>query len=198
MIGKNRFNEPTVTYGQMNLLIRIRTLWREMATWTWAYLLNKAAETEIAEDVFNRLYKIPQEFGNTIRLVMGNQIAERYVQLLSLQIVLIREIIEAQMAGNIDLVNEKVRQLYQNAEDRTKFIASINPYWDETVVRNLIYTYHQYTLEEISTLLSGDYQKNIDIYDRLLHHTDSIGDYFAQGLFNYLAYSPTNNLLTTR
>lgn len=88
------------------------------------------------------------------------------------------------MAGNTELVSQKVMQLYQNAETRINYISSINPFWDSTVVRNVLTTYHQYTLEEITTLLTGEYVKNIDIYDRLLHHSDIIGEYFAQGLFN--------------
>lgn len=185
----NRYNEPTITYGQMNLLFYIRNLWREMATWTRTYLASRYSGIG-AEDAFDRLYKIPQKLGDVIQLIFGSQAEEQYIQLLSVQLVLVREIIEAHMTGNADLVDEKVQQLYQNAEDRIKLVASINPFWDETIIRNLIYTYHQYTIEEITTYLAGDYQRNIDIYDRLLQHADSIGDYFAQGLFNFLSYTP--------
>lgn len=190
MISINRYNEPTITYGQMNLIFHIRNLWREMATWTRAYLISRTTGMGSPEEVFNRLYRIPREFGNLLQLILGNQIAEQYVQFLSLQLVLIREIIDAQIAGDVDLVNEKVRQLYANAEERVNFITSANPFWDEAVVRNFIYTYHQYTLDEITAFLTGEYQMSIDIYDRLLQLADSIGDYFAQGLFNYITYSP--------
>ena len=175
MININRFGEPTITYGQMNLIFHIRNLWREMATWTRAYLISRTTGMGSPEEVFNRLYRIPREFGNLLQLI---------------QLVLIREIIDAQIAGNADLVNEKVRQLYANAEERVKFITSANPFWDEAVVRNFIYTYHQYTLEEINAFLTGEFQLSIDIYDRLLQLSDSIGDYFAQGLFNYITYNP--------
>jgi hypothetical protein len=182
--------EPTISLGQMNYLFKVRTLWREMATWTRAYLISRFAGQEIAEDVFQRLYRLPREFGDLMRLVYTDQIAEQYIQIISSQLVLTKEIIDAEIAGNTDLVNEKVRELYERTEGRSEFIASINPYWHEDDVRNLINTYHQYTLEEITTLLTGDYARNIDIYDRLLQHADLIGDYFVQGLYNYLAYGP--------
>jgi len=193
MTNINQYREPTITYGQMNLIFHIRNLWREMATWTRAYLISRTTGMGSPEEVFNRLYRIPREFGNLLQLILGEQIAEQYVQFLSVQLVLIREIIDAQIAGNVDLVNAKVRQLYQNAEDRVNFITSANPFWAETVVRDFIYAYHQYTLEEITAFLTGEHQKSIDIYDRLLHLADSIGDYFAQGLFNYLTYTPNGN-----
>lgn len=195
----NRYREPTISYGQMNLIFHVRNLWREMATWTRSYLITRSTGMGSSEDVFNRLYRIPQEFGNLIRLIFGEQVAVQYVQFLSEQLVLIKEIIDAQLAGNVDLVIEKVRRLYQNAEERANYIASANPFWDETVVRDFIFAYHQYTLEEINAFLTGDHQKSIDIYDRLLQLADRIGDYFAQGLYNYLSYTPngnTNNPIT--
>lgn len=70
-------------------------------------------------------------------------------------------------------------------------MTSIVPFWNKVQIRNFLFTYHQYTLEQIVTLLSGDYARNIDIYDRLLHHADNMGDYFAEGLFNYIAYNET-------
>ncbi len=210
MIYKNRFNgpppangpasepngpaisppaeEPLISLGQMNFLFQVRTLWREMATWTRAYLISRFAGQGIAEYVFQRLYRLPRNFGDLMKLVYDDLIAEQYVQIISSQLVLTKEIIDAQIAGNIELVNEKVRQLYDRTEERSKFIASINPYWLEEDVRSLINTYHRYTLEEITTLLTGDYERNIDIYDRLLQHSDSIGNYFVEGLYNYLAY----------
>lgn len=193
MICESRVGEPTVTYGQMNMIFRLRNLWREMSTWIRAYLISKFAGIGNTEDVFNRLYRIPMEFGSIVQLIFGAQAAEQYVQQLSQQLVLTREIIDAQMAGNTDLVNQKVMQLYQNAESRVDMIASINPFWDRTVIRSVLITYLQYTLDEITTLLTGEYERNIDIYDRLLHHSDFIGDYFAQGLFHYLYLNPQAN-----
>ena len=193
MLSKNRYQEPTITYGQMHLLFHIRNLWREMATWTRAYMTSSSANLAIRDDVFNRLYKVSQEFANIIGLVFGDQIAEQFLQYLSVQLVLTKELIDAQIDGNVALVNELFRQLFQNADEIAKFMASINPFWNETVIRNLIYTYHQYTLQEIATLLSQENQKNIDSYDILLHHADSMGDYFAQGLFNYLSHNPQSD-----
>lgn len=179
-----RTEEPMISLGQMNFLFEVRTLWREMATWTRAYLISRFAGQAIAEDVFQRLYRIPLKFGDLMKLVYGDQVSEQYAQIISSQLALTKEIIDAQIAGNIDLVNEKVRELYNRTESRAKFISSINPYWLESDVRNLINTYHQYTLEQITTLLTADYARNIDIYDRLLQHADTIGNYFVQGLYN--------------
>lgn len=192
MICKNRYQEPVATYGQANIIFHIRSLWREMATWIREYLIAKSANLDIADDVFNRLYKVPQEFANSISLIFGDEIAETYMQYLDKQTVLIKEIIDAEIAGNTNLINEKYRELLNAINERAKFVASVNPFWDENVTKNLANTYIQYTLQEVVTYLAQEHQKNIDIYDIILHYADNVGDYFAQGLYNYINYSQNN------
>ncbi len=48
------------------------------------------------------------------------------------------------------------------------------------------------TIEEITAFFTGDYKREIDIFDRLLHHTDNMGDYFTQGIINYITYRQQN------
>ncbi|MBR0599249.1 hypothetical protein [Sinanaerobacter chloroacetimidivorans] len=194
----NRVSEPTITYGQMNLLFAIRNLWRDITTWSRAYMVNRSAGLEIANDVFNRLYETPQEFGNLLQYIVGYDNAVKFVQLLSQQIVLFRSLLEAEIEGDSNLIDQITQQLYQLADERAKFMAAINPFWDETETRNLIYTFYQYTMDEMIAILTKDYAKDIDIYDRLIHHADTMGDYFTEGLFNYIALNQqsTNNTIT--
>jgi hypothetical protein len=110
MVFINRVNEPTVTIGQMNLLFNIRNLWRDIATWSRAYMVNRSAGLPIADEVFNRLYRIPTEFGNLLQYFIGYDNAAKFVQLLSLQIVLSRSIFKAQLSGDPNLVNQLVQQ----------------------------------------------------------------------------------------
>jgi len=184
-----RFQEPTVTYEEMNMIFHIRNLWRELATWTRVYLITRTSYPEIADGIYNRMNKIVQEFGNTFSLVFGEQIAQEYMRLLTDQVTLTKELIDAEAAGNSKLVNQKFKQLFESGDERAKFLASVNPYWNEQAVKENIYLFNQYTLQEITTFLEGEYQKNFEIFDRLLNHADHIGDYFAQGLFNYINYS---------
>lgn len=192
MIGSNRLNPPMIPYGASNLLFSVRSLWRDIVTWGRANLVSRYAGLNSANDEFERLYQIPQEFGNIFQLIFGYDNAQRFVQFLSQQIISVRSLIEAQMAGDINLVNQQVQQLYQSADEWAAFMTSINPFWDLTETRNLIYTFIQLTIEEITAFLAGDYKRDIDIYDRLLHHTDNMGDYFTLGIYNYITYRREN------
>lgn len=195
MIRNNRLQDRLITYGQMNLIVQARNLWRDLVVWSRVYLISRIAGIGITEDVFNRLYRIPLDFGNIIRLIFGNQAADTVIQQLSSTLVLFRDLVEAMLTENDELANQNVQALYVNANERAASFASINPFWDETQWRYLITTFYNYSIQEITSILTSD-PRNVDIFDRFLHHADMMGDYFAQGVYNYLIYNtePTSQV----
>jgi hypothetical protein len=49
------------------------------------------------------------------------------------------------------------------------------------LIRNLIF--------ESTTLLAGDYARNLDVFSTLLDQAEGTSDYFAQGLYQYMLHS---------
>jgi hypothetical protein len=115
----------------MNLIIQSRNLWREFVVWSRVYLISRIAGIGITDDVFNRLYRIPVEFGNVIRLIFGDQAANTIIQQSS-TIVIFRDLVEAMVTGDTNMANEKVVELYKNGDERAAALSLINPFWDET------------------------------------------------------------------
>jgi len=189
MIPANRSPQNTITYGQMNLIFESRALWRDLVMWSRIYLDSRIAGIGTIEDVFNRIYRIPTEFGNLIRIIFGDQAAEIIVQQLTSNVMLYRQLVEAMIAGNNDAANTITQALYKNADERAAYLASINPFWDEAQWKYLIYNFYAFSFQEIISILTND-PKNVDLFDRFLQYTDTMGDYFAQGLFQYLTYKP--------
>lgn len=187
MAPKNELQDSLVTYGQMNLIFRARNLWREFVVWSRVYLISRVAGIGTTEDVFSRIYQIPREFGDITRLIFGDPAAEKTIQQLSSTVMLFRNLVEAMIADDRAAADRLVRDLYKNADERASYLASINPFWDETQWKYLIYTFYSYSFQEITSILTGD-PRNIDLFDRFLQFADTIGDYFSQGLYNYLTY----------
>ena len=71
---------------------------------------------------------------------------------------------------------------YANADDIARFLAALNPYWDEATWQNLLQT--QYFLEEnfIWTLHNKGYADTIDQYDELYNSIEKIIDYMGDGI----------------
>lgn len=192
MINKNSFNEQCITPSQMNLIFTLRILLRRLLIWTRAYIRSVYAGVGTPEELFGRLYLETADFGDLILAFFGRRNANRYTQLLNQFTFGLRDLFTAQQQGNTESVNENVNSLYQNISDRAAFLASINPYFNENEWKNMSNTYLQYILEEANAYASGDYNKDIELFDNLTALTDKIGDFFAQSLNDYITSGSQN------
>jgi hypothetical protein len=138
------------------------------------------------EEVFGGLYNEALSFSNMLEVIFGRQIALENAGYLNLYTVIFRDIITSQLEGNAQAVQQNVNRFYQNINDNAAFLASINPYWNEAQWRDLLGTYFQYTMEEANSFASGNYKQDIETFDRITDLNNTMGDVFAQGLYDYI------------
>lgn len=186
MVIKNRINPECITFSQMNLIFNSRIFWRRLTTWTRAYILSRYGGIGTAEDLFSRLFLESSEFGDMLHIIFGRENSEKYTQLINQYTIALRDLLSAQIDGDTEAVERNVERLYSNADERAAFLASINPYFDENEWRNLLETYAQYTIETANLFITKDYDKDIELYDRMKELTNRMGDIFAQGLYDYI------------
>lgn len=176
---------------QSNMILVYANLWKQIVTYSRLYLNSVSTDSGEQEYVYDRLYKIPTDFGNSVRGFFGDEIAEQYKDLLGLHILLIKNLIDSQVQQDAQAVQQNINLLYDNANRIAALLARANPFWIESEVRNLLYTYISLLIEENYTFLSKDYEKSIDAFDRLLAYSTVLGSYFAQGLYTYLVATQT-------
>jgi hypothetical protein len=186
MRRKNQYMGGCISLAQTQIIFNSRIFWRQLATWTRAYLNSRYLGIGIAEDVFGHLLNVPSELSSILRLTFGGEVSEKYYQLLTQQIIILRELITAQLDGNREAVGQNVDRLYRNGETRAAFLASLNPLWNEAEWKNMIDTYLNLTIEEANSFAIGNYSRNIEAFDNLTTQTDIMGDYFAHGLYHYI------------
>jgi hypothetical protein len=189
-ISKNRTADQCISFAQMNIILNSRIFWRKLATWERTYLFSRYAGIGIADDVFGHMFTILSEFSTMLRLVFGAEFAEEYYQMLVEHVTTLRDTIDAQFANDTEAINRSLELQYQNAENRASYLSRINPYWDFTIWRNMIEAYIDFTVAEANTFTSSNYERNIETFDRFLVHTDTMGDYFALGLYNFITNPP--------
>jgi len=180
----------------MNLIYNSRFIWRALSTWTRAYLISRYLGIGTEESLFTRLYNESSKFGDMFSLVFGERFSENFTWLLNEYTIALRDLVSAQKEGNTDGVNKSLERLYKNAAERARLLAQANPFWDESTWRNIFETYLRFTIEMINSFITGDYSNDAEAYDRLTAFTNNIGDYFAQGIYEFLTYTPlkTENL----
>lgn len=183
-INESRINNQT--YSQLNLIFRARMLWINLSMWLRAYLVSMYTGLSYQEAVSRKLYSMPVETGNTLRLFFGDKISEDYITLLSQYIITYQFIFNAQKNGDQAAVDAYIQQLYENIRIRSEYLSKINPFWQSDVWENLMREFASLTIAESTTFLTGDFDTNIKIFDRLITHCTEMGDYLSDGLINYL------------
>ena len=180
--------QQCLTLEQMNEFYNIRMIWFDLSFWVRSFMLSKYRGIGDVNDVFNRLQQVPDAFINSLRQFFGdNPILKDYQIQLNTYIDLIDSLTTAEMNGNTDEVSRIVKLLYQNMDERAASFASLNPsYWNVSDLQTRLYDNLSSTLEESTTFLTGDYARNLDVFDTLLDQAESISGVITQGLISYM------------
>lgn len=185
---KNQVQYPIS--AQMNFIFRARMLWRDLATWLRAYKVSLYGGVGNSESLSQRLYQIPLEYGNMLRVFVGDEATEKYINLLSQYIILLQSLFIAQINNDVNSIDDLTKQIYQNTKERAALFAQMNPYWSQSEWITLMNAFTQMQIEEATTFLTQDYDRNIEIFDRILSLTTIMGDYFSEGLTFFFMLNP--------
>lgn len=198
MIKKNELNEQCITYSQMNMGSNSRLFWRRFTTWIRVFIISRYLGIGTEEDSFKRLNFETSGIGNILQIIFDREISNNISQLLNQFTYTLRDLITAQLQGNTAAVNQNVTRLYQVSAKISAYLASVNPYINETEWQNMMDTYIQHTIEEANSFITSDYSRDIETYKELTDLTDKMGDYFAQSFLDYInsgyRLTPQDNL----
>jgi len=184
-------NLETNIYGTTNLLINLRNLWLDLAIWTRNYMVSIISGFGNASAVGERLYGIPIDFYSRLQMVFGSQRAQGFVNLLSQHIAVMMYTAGAMKDGDQDALNRNTQLLYQNANDLANYLVGLNPYWSTIQWNTLLEQYINMTLQEMVALASGDFERDIDIFDRITYYTVFLADYLTEGIVQYITFRQT-------
>jgi hypothetical protein len=181
---------PNYITAQMNFIFRARMLWRDLATWLRSYKVSLYGGVGNTSELSQRLFQIPLEYGNILKVFFGDQAAEQFINLLTQYIAILQSLFIAQINNDTNAINTLTKQAYQNVNDMAAFLTGINPYWTQGEWVTLLSSFTSMQINEATTFLTKDYTNNINIFDRILSLTNIIGDYFSEGLTNYFSFKP--------
>ena len=91
--------------------------------------------------VEERLLRNATDMGNCLRPFYGDEIADRYDELIKEHLLLAAQLVTAAAKGDTEKAAETERQWYRNADDIAEFLSSINPYLGKEEVRKMFYTH---------------------------------------------------------
>ncbi|MHC1724211.1 MAG: hypothetical protein AB9836_13510 [Aminipila sp.] len=184
-----RFQNICIPINQVNLIFDSRTIWRDLTIWLRSYTHTKHGGLGDIDRMKEKLNEVLVKSTNIFSLIFGEQPADEYVNFWMDFINYLDKLIEAQISGDIDTVNKYKEKLQANSMKTAAFLAHINPYWTESQWIELLSLYNELWLDLSTALLNKDDKKDIDVFDKLLTHSSRLGDYYAQGILDYLIYT---------
>lgn len=181
-------NNICYTRYQVDLLNQLRLLWEQHVHWTRYFIISTAANLGDLEPVTKRLLQNPGDFGKVFQMFYDDKIVSTFVNLFTQHLLIAADLVNAAKNGDTSAANEARTKWYKNADEISAFLASINPYWNEQVWRNLFYSHLQMTEQEATLRLAGKYAADVNLYDIIEQQALKMADYMFYGLINNFNY----------
>jgi len=172
--------------GYLNLTKSMRNLMAQFAYLTRMYSAAVYSGYGDGQAIANKLYSLPKRFQEKVELIFGAPLSEEFLNLFSLHVFDVLSLINAIAQGNQDVANYYTQLLYQNANDLAAQYAKMNPFWEEMQWRTLLYNYINLIIQDAVALGSRDFEKELDIFERVLLASLAMGDYLGEGLYQYM------------
>lgn len=171
-----------ISYEQLNALLSFERLWTDLSVWLRSMLISTAEGLRNREAVMYRLHSVISDFYNIFRVFYGPLISQQFSDMLTRFVTNARLLVESMKAGDQAGVDAAAAQMYRAADDLSSLFARINIYWDQEQWNYLLYQFVRMFIEETVAMLSGDFEQEIIIYERLDDLTDIMGSYMARGI----------------
>lgn len=177
-----RIHLSRITKAELELSNEIRKLWEQHTVWTRAAIVSLVFDLPDVDPVINRLLQNPDDFGNLFSRYYGNRIGARFRDLLREHLVIAAELVKASKAGDNEAAAEIEKRWYANGDAIAAFLGNINPFWSEEDWKMMYRTHLGLVKEEAVILLTGNYQEEGSIYDKLETQALKMADVMTQGI----------------
>lgn len=170
------------TRRHIQLLNTLRSLWEQHVYWTRFFIISTAADLGDLEEVTARLLRNPGDFAAALTPFYGARLSSRFKNLLTQHLLIGADLVNAAKARDISKADAARRKWYANADDIAEFLAAVNPFWNETKWRNMLYDHLEMTEREATLRLGGKYAEDIRVFDEIEQEALAMADYMAEGM----------------
>lgn len=160
----------------------LRTLWEQHVFWTRSFIISTAAALADLEPVTARLLRNPVDFCGALVPFYGSRQSGRFRDLLTEHLKIGGDLVTAAKNNQPEKVDEFRKQWYANADQIARFLAEINPHWNEGRWRAMLYDHLEMTEQEAVLRLSGQFAEDIQKFDQIEAEALTMADYMAQGM----------------
>ncbi|MFJ7950192.1 hypothetical protein ACIQZG_01560 [Lysinibacillus sp. NPDC096418] len=177
-----------ISKAESDFMAMNRLLWMEHVNWTRMTIISIVFGLPDLPFVQERLLRNATDLGNCLRPFYGDQIADRYAELIKEHLVLAAELVTAAVKGDAETAALKEKEWYRNADDISVFLSSINPCLRKEDVQKMFYTHLALTKDEAVTMIQKNYKRDIEIFDEIEAEALAMSDMIASAIVMQFYY----------
>jgi len=180
-----------ISKAEADFMAMNRLLWMEHVNWTRMTIISIVFGLPDLPYVQERLLRNATDLGNSLRPFYGDQIADRYTELIKEHLIIAAQLVTAAAKGDAATAEAKEKEWYRNANDIIIFLNRINPYLSIEAVQKMFYTHLALTKKEAVAMIQKNYQEGVQIFDVVQAEAIAMSDMIASAIvmqFCYLFY----------
>ncbi|MFF2175113.1 hypothetical protein ACFVT8_01390 [Lysinibacillus sp. NPDC058147] len=180
-----------ISKAESDFMAMNRILWMEHVNWTRMTIISIVFGLPDLPFVQERLLQNATDLGNCLRPFYGDQIADRYAELIKEHLLIAAQLVTAAAKGDTATADAKEKEWYRNADDIAIFLNQINPYLSVEEVQKMFYTHLALTKKEAVTMIQKNYQEDIQVFDDIEAEALAMSDMIASAIvmqFGHLFY----------
>jgi len=160
----------------------MRELWTQHVVWTRVFLMVAIEGLPDEPQATERLLQNQVDIGNAIKPFYGVAAGDELTALLTEHITGAVAVVDAAMAGDDAAFEAANAAWYDNAHEIAAFLASANPNWDLAHMTAMMDAHLDYTLDEATARLTGDWAADVEIYDTVKTQILDMADMLTDGI----------------
>ena len=180
-IEKPRYQQEYNPKEALTIINDLQILWALYFTWARTAFLGRLFNLPTMIPAQNLLKNIPSDFHNVLRRFYGDELSQQFQNYLRNRIGLEENIINAMMSNDQNAVDIYSKEYIKNADTIAEFLGTF-AFWDEKQWKTYLYNDINLFFEEIRALLTGDFEKEADIFTGEINNAMEIGRYMAAGI----------------
>ena len=173
-----------ITYDELTIILDIAMFWIDLMAWFRAYRISVMADIGSREELYERLIRHINDFGNLMKIFIDPEIIEIQIILLQEYINIMDRVLESRMSGDIEEMNRAFQESIDNINERAEFLSAVFTGLNEEEWQNQLIRWNSDLIEMGGAFLSGDYARNIMIFDGLINLAEDMGFIFINALFD--------------
>jgi len=176
------FSAHNISPAELELMNAMRMTWEQHVFWTRMTIISMAENLKDVDLVSARLLQNATDMGNLFRPYYGDDIANKITSLFRDHLTIAAQLITAAKNGDANAAANYEKQWYANADAIADFLSSINPYYNNQVLRTMLHEHLALTKQEAVERLSGEYAKDIATFDKIEQQALMMADYLSSGI----------------